>query len=136
MQKLGLTINIKLNSYPELLRKKARSSMNMYNMDFAALYPDPQSFFQLLYGPNRSPGINGSNFQNAEYDSLYIKAANEPDNSKRLEIYKRMRDIINEECPMINLVHRLHFIMIHSSVKNYLISDFCHCREMYLDIER
>ncbi len=133
MKKLGIKIKIITNTYPELLRRRSNGTMTIFNMIHSAIYPDAQSFLQLLYGPNKSPGINGSNFDNIEYNILYDKALTLPISEERTLLYKKMNDIATENVPLLYLVHRLHFVLHHENVRNYIISDFSPCREKYLD---
>ena len=68
---------------------------------WAADYPDPENFYQLLYGPNKPPGQNSSSFDNEEYNQLYEKMRFMTNNEQRFKIIKRMAEILQEEVPVI-----------------------------------
>jgi ABC-type transport system substrate-binding protein len=68
-------------------------------------YPDPENFVFLLYGPNKRPGPNASNYANPEYDKLFEKMRSMDDGPAREAIIQQMRAIAVEDCPWIYVVH-------------------------------
>ena len=68
-------------------------------------YPDPENFVFLLYGPNKRPGPNASNYANPEYDKLFEQMQAMNDGPERLAIIAKMRTIAVEDCPWIYINH-------------------------------
>jgi ABC-type transport system substrate-binding protein len=79
-------------------------------------YPDAENALQLFYGPNAAPGSNGSNFNDAEYDDLYRQAATLPPSKQRTEIYRRMNQILIDECVTISGISRRSIFLLHKDV--------------------
>ena len=73
---------------------------------------------QLFYGPNASPGPNGSNYSNKRFDELYDKSMKMPSGDARTRVYKQMRDIVVDDSPWIFGVHRLGYRVYHGWVHN------------------
>ena len=61
-------------------------------------YPDAQNTLQLFYGPNGSPGSNDANYRNPEYDRLYEQASVMLPSPERTEIYRRMNQMVVDDC--------------------------------------
>ena len=73
-----------------------------WNMD----YPDAENVMQLFYGPNEAPGSNNSNMQNEEFDGLYEQTAVMLPSDERTAMYRRMNEIIVDECVSITGISR------------------------------
>jgi oligopeptide transport system substrate-binding protein len=117
--KIGVKIKINMNTWPEFIDKTKTRKAQMFGMAWSADYPDAENFLQMFYGKNASPGPNGSNFNNPEYNKLYEQAAVMFDTPARSKIYNHMVDILNEECPDIFESHRKPYILTHGWFKNY-----------------
>lgn len=81
-------------------------------------YPDPENFTFMLYGPNRRPGPNHTNYANPKYDRLFEKMRVMDDSPERLEIIRQMREIAVEDCPWISYMHREQMGLDYSWLKN------------------
>jgi ABC-type transport system substrate-binding protein len=64
-------------------------------------YPDAENILALFYGPNASPGSNAANYNNPEYNRLFEQAAVMLPSPERSEIYRRLNQMIIDDCPMI-----------------------------------
>lgn len=82
-------------------------------------YPDAENVLQLFYGPNGSPGSNDANFANAEYDQLYERAGVMQPGPERTAIYRRMNEILIDECVAIMGLSRTNLLMWHKDVIGY-----------------
>ena len=61
---------------------------------------------QLFYGPNRSPGSNDANYNNPEYDELYRQASVMQPSPERTAIYRRMNEMVIDDCVAISGLSR------------------------------
>ena len=66
-------------------------------------YPDAQNMMQLLYGPNKPPGINSAGYQSPEYDKLYEEMAKlddtaPEDRDRKSTLIKQMHGSLNATC--------------------------------------
>jgi ABC-type transport system substrate-binding protein len=136
MAKLGIPIKVITNPWPELQKKVSYTKSTMlYIMGWQAGYADAEIFLSLLYGPFKSPGRNGSNFDDPAYNALYEQVAVMRDSPARTELYEKMNQLAAENVPLIYMVHKSDHILHHSWLQNATLSDFSRCQEQYLNID-
>ncbi|NND60968.1 MAG: hypothetical protein HKN49_11945 [Gammaproteobacteria bacterium] len=82
-------------------------------------YPDAENTLQLFYGPNGSPGSNDANFANPEYDRLYAQSSVMQPGPERTAIYRRMNQILVDNCVAITGLARTNLLMWHDDVVAY-----------------
>ncbi|HMN68708.1 MAG TPA: ABC transporter substrate-binding protein [Bdellovibrionales bacterium] len=115
---IGVKLNLIGNSWPQFQDRLRNKKAQMFGIAWSSDYPDPENNFQLLYGPNVSPGPNSANYANKEFDALYEAAAKLPPGAKRTELYKKMRDIFVRDMPWIPTVHRQQFTVRNGWLMN------------------
>lgn len=127
MAQIGVKVSIATSSWPQFQDKIHKKKAQIWGVAWLADYPDAENFLQLLYGPNTSPGPNGSNFDDSKFNKLYEKAALLPPGPERTDLYHQMRDIVVSEAPWVMGMHRMGYSLRHQWVKNYkphpIISD-------------
>ena len=79
-------------------------------------YPDAENTLQLFYGPNGSPGSNDANYNNPEFDRLYEQAAVMQPSPERTAIYRRMNQMVIDDCVGIMSLSRTRIMMWHKDV--------------------
>lgn len=136
MEKIGIVIEPVYNNWPAFLDRLERRQVQLYRLGWVADYPDAENFLQLFYGPNSSPGPNHSNYVNKEFDELYEKVRTMNDSPERTALYKRMADIVIEDCPWIFEQHPLSYSLHHGWLKNYKPHDFPYGMIKYYRIEK
>jgi ABC-type transport system substrate-binding protein len=112
-------MEINSNTWPELNKKVKTARAQFFGMAWLGDYPDAQNFLQLFYGPNRSPGTNGSNFANPEFDAAYDEILTMQPSDDRTRRYQEMARKIADNVPMSFDAHRLIDTLIHGWFKNY-----------------
>lgn len=135
MADIGIKVKVIQNTWPELQKKIDKRQVQMWGIAWGADYPDAENFLQLLYGPNRSPGANGSGFNNPQFNELFKKASLMQDTPERTAIYEKLNRMASEEVPIIYGVHRQKYTMKHGWLKNYVSTDFDAGQAMYLDVD-
>lgn len=135
MAQIGIEINVSTNPWPQFLDKIRQREVEIYAIAWGADYPDAQNFLQLLYGPNRSPGANGSGYQNSEFDKLYEKASKLQDTPERTELYEKLNQMVALEVPWLFGHHRQSYTLTQGWLKNYVPSDFESGMGQYLNID-
>ncbi|MFG1500014.1 ABC transporter substrate-binding protein [Halobacteriovorax sp. XZX-3] len=135
MAEIGVNIKVVQNSWPELQKKITARQVMLYGIAWGADYPDAENFLQLLYGPNKSPGANGSGYDNAEFNKLFAKASVMQDSPERTAIYETLNKMAAEEVPWLYGVHRQSYLIKHSWLKNYISTDFEAGQDQYLDVD-
>jgi oligopeptide transport system substrate-binding protein len=81
-------------------------------------YPDAENFLFMLYGPNKRPGVNHTAYNNPEYNRLFEQVRAMDDSPERLAIIRRMREIYQEDCPWVPIVHDVGLTLAFDWVKN------------------
>jgi ABC-type transport system substrate-binding protein len=135
MRKIGVIVTPSFNNWPTYMSKLERRQCQMYWLGWVADYPDAENFLQLFYGLNSSPGPNHSNYANPELDKLYEKIRTMPDSPERTEIYRKMADIVVEDCPWIFLHHPMAYGLHHSWLGNYKPHDFPYGMTKYRKVD-
>lgn len=135
MSEIGVNIKVQQNTWPELQKKITKRQVMLYGIAWGADYPDAENFLQLLYGPNKSPGANGSGYDNPEFNSLFAKASIMQDSPERTALYEKLNRIAADQAPWIYGVHRQSYLVKHSWLKNYMSTDFEAGQAQYLDID-
>jgi len=79
-------------------------------------YPDAENTLQLFYGPNGSPGSNDANYRNPEYDALYEQAAVMLPSPERTALYRRMNQLVIDDCVAITGLARTRVYLWHRNV--------------------
>ncbi|MFI5389802.1 MAG: ABC transporter substrate-binding protein [Bacteriovoracales bacterium] len=135
MAKIGINVEVVANPWPQLQEKINKRKVMLYGLAWSADYPDAENFLQLLYGPNKSPGANGSGYDDPEFNSLFKEAALMQDGPVRTALYEKLNRLAAINVPVIYGVHRQNYILKHGFLKNYMPSDFDHGNSQYLNID-
>jgi len=103
-------------NFGDLSRARGRSELPLVSYGWNLDFPDAENTLQLFYGPNASPGSNSANWHNAEYDSLYEQASVMLPSPERTAIYRRMNEIVIEDCVVISGLSRTRIYLWHKNV--------------------
>jgi ABC-type transport system substrate-binding protein len=132
---IGVKLKVNTYSWPEFQQKVKNKQGQLWSFAWQADYPDAENFLQLFYGKNASPGPNDANYSNPEFDRLYEKALLLQDSPERTEIYKKMVQIVVEDCPWIFGVHRIVYGLSYPWLKNVKPHELDHTRYKYYRID-
>jgi len=135
MAEIGINIKVVTNPWPELQKKITQRKVMLYGIAWGADYPDAENFLQLLYGPNKAPGANGSGFNDAGFNQDFAKAALMQDSPARTTLYEKLNKFVAEQVPWIFGVHRQSFTLHHEWLRNYIPTDFEHGQAQYLSVD-
>ena len=135
MEQIGIKINVIQNTWPQLQKKILTRQVMTFGIGWGADYPDAENFLQLLYGPNRSPGPNGSGYNDPTFNKLFQQAAAMQKSPQRVALYEKLNIMVANALPWIFGVHRQRYVLKHRWLKNFVPSDFDTDRVLYLDID-
>ncbi len=135
MKDIGINIKVNTNTWPQLTQKTKKRQAQMFGMAWLGDYPDGENFLQLLYGPNASPGPNGSNYNNAKFNSDFERMKNMQPGPKRAKLYAQLAQRVAEQAPLILGVHRTSYVLKHAWIKNYKFSTFNAGHAKYYDVD-
>lgn len=133
---IGIRINVIYNTLPSFLEKAKTGNLQVFAGGWAMDYPDAENVFQLLYGPNKAPGTNDSNFDNPELNKLYEQIAVLEPSAKRAERVHRMDDIVQEECIWALGYYHAAYELTQPWLLNYRGSSIINNKFKYFKIDR
>ena len=90
---------------------------------------------QIFYGPNQSPGPNGFNYNNAEFNALHEKVTVMPDSAERTALYRKMEQIVVDDLPFLLTLHREAFVLYYPWLRNYKPHVFGYGLDKYQNID-
>lgn len=135
MEKIGIDIDVGMNTWPELVNKVHKKQTQMYAMAWGADYPDAENFLGLLYCPNQSPGSNGANYCNADFDAIYKTATIMQDSPERTAQYEKLNEMTAIEVPWLFGFHRAEMYLGQAWLKNFKHMEFNHTQFQYLNVD-
>jgi oligopeptide transport system substrate-binding protein len=116
--KIGVIIESELMTFPEWLQRTDDNAGQIFDAGWVMDYPDAQNMLQLLYGPNRPPGINNSAYESPEFDRAYSEMVvlDEADPEKlerKLELIRELNEIFDRDVPWILMENREDVLLHH-----------------------
>jgi oligopeptide transport system substrate-binding protein len=98
LRPLGIDFTVQQLTFAEYLRREHDGETQIFWAGWVIDYPDAQNFLQLFYGPNKAPGVNGTNYQNPDFDRMYEKILSMSESPARTALYEQMSDMVNDDC--------------------------------------
>jgi oligopeptide transport system substrate-binding protein len=132
---VGIKLNVIYNTFPAFLEKMKQGNLQLSYGGWGLDYPDAENVYQLLYGPNKAPGPNESNYDNPEMNKLYEQMAVIESGPKRAAIVQRMDDILQEDCPWAMGYYHTSFNLSQPWVLNYRADGIITNTHKYLRID-
>jgi len=140
-KRLGLDVDLAATDYNKFQQKMQDGNYQLFPWGWVADYPDPENFLFLLHGPNSkrhgAHNPNSAQFENDEYDFLFKKMENlpnegsatwvekDPDSGGEIEITQTRRELIEgltlileRDCPWIPNVHSVRYLLYHDWLKS------------------
>lgn len=135
MNRLGIKVRIQRNSWPELLARIKRKQVQLYLNSWLFDFPEAENGLQLFYSGNISPGPNGTNYKDSQYDRWFEMLKITTDAAERVSLIHKMRNLLAEDLPILPLVHPSEARLVHSWVKNFVLNPFQLNVEKFLRID-
>ena len=106
-------------TFGDFNRAIKNSQLDMGGLAWQLDYPDAENVLQLFYGPYETPGSNNANYKNPEYDALYEKTSVMQPSAERTKLYRKMNQMIVDDCVQIMGLSRTRAYMWHKDVIGY-----------------
>ena len=103
-------------TFGDLNKQWRESRLPLITAGWGLDYPDAENTLQLFYGPNKAPGSNSSNYNNPDYDALYEQASVMRPSPERTAIYRRMNQMLIDDCVAITGLSRTSISVWHRDV--------------------
>ncbi len=115
---VGISVQPELLTFSEFLKRQDDGAGQAYDAGWVMDYPDSQNMLQLLYGPNKPPGINSAAYNSPEYNRLYEEMAklNDADPAeldRKVGLIEKMNQQLDKDVPWALLEFRVIYGLYH-----------------------
>ncbi len=132
---IGVRLNVFIVDFSTLIEAVNNKKAQFFGFAWSSDYPDAENNLALFYGPNKTPGSNSFNYENAEYDTLYKKIRSMPPSPERTAIFVKMRDMVIEDSPFLGSMARTRYYLVNPWLKNFKPTEDFYNWYKYLDVE-
>lgn len=131
---IGLRVVFRSDKKTEIIKASRLGTVQMFESNWIADFPDGDNFYQLLYGPNAGRA-NYSRFNLPEYNVRYERARLLTDGAQRNKLYFEMNQLLHAYNPWVPLTHVLSGDLRHPWLKNYKRHPVEFTTWRYLDVD-
>ena len=100
--KIDIQLEVRATDNNQFQDKVRKGKHQVFWLGWNADYPDAENFMFLLYGPNSksvSDGENTANYQNPEYDKLFVQLKMLDDGPQKQAVIDQMVKILQDDAP-------------------------------------
>jgi peptide/nickel transport system substrate-binding protein/oligopeptide transport system substrate-binding protein len=121
LEAVGITPDFQYNpDWPSFSRAMTERKLPIYLRGWSADVPDPENFLSKLFH-STSPWNYGS-YANPAVDALLDRARAETDVARRVELYRRVEEMILEDAPAVPISHHTYERLFQPYVKGVEVS--------------
>lgn len=131
---IGLRVVFKSDKKTEIIKASRLGTVQMFESNWIADFPDGDNFYQLLYGPNAGRA-NYARFNLPEYNMRYERARLLGDGAERNKLYFELNQLLHAYNPWVPLTHVLSGDLRHPWLKNYKRHPVEFTTWRYLDVD-
>jgi len=102
LEDVGIRVQVEAVQKSFLLEQTAKSQAPFFRGSWIADYPDAENYLSCFYSKNPAPP-NYTRFHNDEFDALYERALQEENDTLRIELYRKMDELIVANAPIVPL---------------------------------
>jgi ABC-type transport system substrate-binding protein len=136
-----LRINVKLDieplSWNEFDKKVKQGGYQLAPFGWAADYPDPETFFILLYKADNlaKEARNNPMYDRPLYRELYKKMSAMENFPERLAIIRQMNELLRKDAPAVFDTHGMSISLVHGWLRNYFPYPLSRGMDKYMRID-
>jgi len=131
---IGLRVVFRSDKKTEIIKASRLGTVQMFESNWIADFPDGDNFYQLLYGPNAGRA-NYARFDLPAYNARYQQARQLTDGPERNKLYFEMNQLLHAYNPWVPLTHVLSGDLRHPWLKNYKRHPVEFTTWRYLDVD-
>jgi len=131
---VGLRVAFRSDKKTEIIKASRLGTVQMFESNWIADFPDGDNFYQLLYGPNAGRA-NYARFNLPEYNVRYERARLLTDGAQRNQLYFELNQLLHAYNPWVPLTHVLSGDLRHPWLKNYKRHPVEFTTWRYLDVD-
>lgn len=135
---LGIQLENRTTDYNRFQEKMLGGNFQFFVWGWNADYPDPENFFFLLSGSNskvKHGGENVSNYDNAEFNTLFKKMENMDNSPERLKVIREMTGLLQKDAPWVWGFNPVAFGLFHGWVENMKSNAMANNNMKYLRLD-
>ncbi|HLP34875.1 MAG TPA: ABC transporter substrate-binding protein [Amoebophilaceae bacterium] len=133
MAQIGMKIELEVLPFPELLQKFNRGECMVTFISWSPEVPDVGRIFKNFRYRNCCPSIA---LNDAPFNRWYDRAVFLPDDvPEKTALYEKLNEQIAELVAVIPIPLSNHQFLVQKRIKNYCISPYHYCKELYVDVE-
>jgi oligopeptide transport system substrate-binding protein len=118
---LGVTVSVRQLDPTTYFYQLTEELDNLYKSGWAADYPDPENFLDILFHSGNLTN-NPGDYENAEVDGLLEQARTEQDWPTRQALYRQAEQLIVDDAATIPLVHDVQYMLVKPYVNGLHVS--------------
>jgi len=135
MGQIGLRVNVEYRTWARFQEMIDEKQAQFYSLGWMADYPDEQTFLQLFWSKNASPGPNSANYSNPEYDALYERGMVMNPGPERDEVYRKMQRIVAEDVPWLLTFYPVSYVLHYDWVQHLVSNEYAHGIRKFVDLD-
>jgi ABC-type transport system substrate-binding protein len=135
MDQIGLDLKIDYTTWSRFQEMIDRRQAQFYALGWVADYPDEQTFLQLFWSKNATPGPNSANYSNPEFDSLYEQSVVMNPGPARDALYRKMQQIVQDDMPWMYNFYPVSYTLSHNWVGNLSNNQYGHGMTKFLTLD-
>jgi ABC-type transport system substrate-binding protein len=132
---VGVKVNVIPNTFPAFLEKMRQGALQASYGGWVLDYPDAENIFQLLYGPNKTPGPNDANYDVPAMNKLYEQMAFIEAGPKRSALIQQMDDLAQEDAPWVYGYYERRHRLVQPWLRNYREDEIILNKYKYLRLD-
>ncbi len=135
-QKVGAKLNVKILTVSDLQQNyiRTREYDSLLFGQAITFNPDLYSFWHS--SQKRDPGLNLSLFDNSQADGILESVRQEPDESKRVDSYKKFQELLAKEVPAVFLYGPTYLYPVNNSVHGMTIQNINMPADRFVDVSK
>lgn len=122
LARVGIRVKIVQRDASSMREAARNGKTDIALKDWYADYPDAENFlYPLLYSANRGVGGNVSFFNDATFDTVVAKARREPNDGKRIALYRQADSLAHVEAPMLFMFFYTELYAVQPWLKGFTV---------------
>ena len=130
-ERVGIRLDLAFMTWDSFLKAMNERRCQLYRIGWVGDYPDAENFLQLFHSANVSPGVNHSNYVNAEFDREYGAAMSASTAAERNGHWLKCQEIVREDCPWVFTHYPKSYSLLRRRVGNYRPGAFPYGNEQF-----
>ena len=120
LAEIGVNVTISSHEWAPYLELTQNGETELFILGWSGTNGDPDYFLSSLLHSSNKGSSNYTYYENPEVDDLLDRAKRAVDQDERADLYSQALEIINEDSPMVTLVHSTPVLAISDNVINYV----------------